>query len=73
MPKTDCTYNHVCSRREIMDLLRYWEPKLRACGSDWESETARLHSLPHTPCRQFDVAGFGAGMPRLQLSVHQKT
>lgn len=37
MPNADYTYNHVRSRREIVDLLRHWEPKLRACGSDWES------------------------------------
>jgi hypothetical protein len=37
VPKADYTYNHVRSRREIMGLLRHWEPKLRACGSDWES------------------------------------
>ena len=37
MPKAAYTYSHVRSRREIVDLLRHWEPKLRACGSDWES------------------------------------
>ena len=37
MPKADYTYNYVRSRREIVGLLRHWEPKLRACGSDWES------------------------------------
>jgi hypothetical protein len=37
MPKADYSYDHVRSRREIVDLLRHWEPKLRACGSDWES------------------------------------
>jgi hypothetical protein len=48
MPKPDYTDNHVHSRREIVDLLRHWEPKLRACGSDWESGTSgytRYHIL----------------------------
>ncbi len=40
MPKADYTYNHVRSRREIVGLLRHWEPKLRACGSDWGSGTS---------------------------------
>ena len=35
MPKADYTYNRA--RPEIVGLLRHWEPKLRACGSDWES------------------------------------
>jgi hypothetical protein len=35
MLKADYSCNR--SRREIVGLLRHWEPKLRACGSDWES------------------------------------